>query len=76
MVLVQLLRILNQSILNQHKLLVLLMMGVLRVGPTFNISIPLSAFKNTILALDKDLYLNEIIVLRIVWNAGKIEFVS
>lgn len=38
-------------------------------GPVFNVALPLSAYKNTIFALDKDLYMNEIIILRIVWNA-------
>lgn len=38
-------------------------------GPVFNVALPLSAYKNTIFALDKDLFLNEIIYLRIVWNA-------
>lgn len=37
--------------------------------PVFNVSIPLSAFKNTILSLNHDLLMNEIIILRIVWQA-------
>jgi hypothetical protein len=36
--------------------------------PVFNVSIPLSAFNNTIFSLDKDLFVNEILVLRIVWQ--------
>jgi hypothetical protein len=36
--------------------------------PTYNICIPLSAFKGTAFELDKDLFLNEIVILRIVWQ--------
>lgn len=37
-------------------------------NPVMNITLPLSQIKNTILALDKDLYFNEIMMLKIVWN--------
>ena len=33
-----------------------------------NFTIPLSSFKNTLLAVDKDLYFNEVMLLRLVWN--------
>jgi len=36
--------------------------------PVLNMELPLSQIKNTLLALDKDLYFNEVILLRIVWN--------
>lgn len=36
--------------------------------PILTVSIPLSAFYNSIFALDKDLYMNEILILRIVWQ--------
>jgi hypothetical protein len=36
--------------------------------PVLSVSIPFSAFKNTAFAYDKDLWLNEIIVCRIVWQ--------
>lgn len=38
-------------------------------SPELVVSIPLSAFKNTILDTNKDLYFNEIMTLRIVWNS-------
>jgi len=34
----------------------------------FNVNIPFSMFKNTILSLDKDIYFGEIIILRAVWS--------
>ena len=37
-------------------------------SPVLNMELPLSQIKNTLLALDKDLYFNEVILLRIVWN--------
>jgi len=45
--------------------------------PVFNILFPLEMIKNSIFALDKNLYMGEIIILRIVWNASvKIAFNS
>lgn len=44
---------------------------------SFMVRLPLSAFKNTILELDKDLYFGRNLKLRFVWNAGtKIAFTS
>lgn len=37
--------------------------------PCYFIELPLGAIYNTIFSLDKDLYLGEIVLLRIVWNA-------
>lgn len=34
----------------------------------FNVEIPLSLFKNTILELDKDFYFGEVLILKITWN--------
>jgi len=43
----------------------------------FNIQFPLKLLKNTICAVDKDIYLGEILQLRIVWNAlSKITFAA
>jgi hypothetical protein len=36
--------------------------------PVLTFTIPLSQFYGTIMALDKDLYFNEVILLKIVWN--------
>src|SRR3954454_19559496 len=45
--------------------------------PNFVISLPLKSIKNTIFALDKDILLNEIVILRIVWNStNRIYFTS
>jgi hypothetical protein len=35
---------------------------------TYNIQIPFSVFINTLLAVDKDLYFNEVILMKITWN--------
>jgi hypothetical protein len=43
--------------------------GSAAATPVLNVSIPLNAFKNTIFELDKDLFMNEILVLRIVWQS-------
>jgi hypothetical protein len=37
-------------------------------APILDIELPLSQLKNTILALDKDLFFNEIMLLKIIWN--------
>ncbi len=37
---------------------------------TFNVTIDLGKFKNTIFSLNKDLYFGEIIILRLVWAPG------
>lgn len=43
--------------------------------PVLRISLPLSMLYNTIFAIDKDLYFNEILTLRIVWGvAAKVGF--
>jgi hypothetical protein len=34
----------------------------------YNIQIPFSVFANTLLAIDKDLYFNEVILIKITWN--------
>ena len=40
-------------------------------------SLPLSIFKNTLLAVDKDLYFNEVMLLRLVWNpVARVAFAS
>lgn len=45
--------------------------------PNFVIGLPLKSIKNTIFALDKDILLNEIVILRIVWSASnRIYFTS
>ena len=47
-------------------------------GATYiNLSIPLSMFKNTLFDIDKDLYFNEIMLIRFVWNPiARIGFTS
>lgn len=35
---------------------------------TYNIQLPFSIFSNTLLAVDKDLYFNEVILIKITWN--------
>jgi hypothetical protein len=37
-------------------------------SPAYQIVYPLGTLKNTIYALDKDIYANEILILRIIWN--------
>ena len=42
-----------------------------------NFTISLSSFKNTLLAVDKDLYFNEVMLLRLVWNpVARVAFAS
>ena len=42
-----------------------------------NFTLPLSVFKNTLLAVDKDLYFNEVMLLRLVWNpVARVAFTS
>ncbi len=36
--------------------------------PVLNVKINLSDFKNTILAMDKDFYFNEVMMLKVIWN--------
>lgn len=43
----------------------------------FNVVLPLSNLKNTILSIDKDIYFGEIIILRVVWSPStKIAFIN
>ena len=42
-----------------------------------NFTLPLSIFKNTLLAVDKDLYFNEVMLLKLVWNpVARVAFAS
>lgn len=51
--------------------------GTVAVASVINVSIPLRLFKNTICALDKDIYLGEVIQMRVVWNSiGKVYFTA
>ena len=51
--------------------------GALNAPLTQNFQIPLNVYKNTILALDKDLYFGEIVHMRLVFGPGtKVTFLS
>jgi len=51
--------------------------GTTTNSPSIDISLPLSMIKNSIFDIDKDLYFNEIMILRLVWGAAaKVGFTS
>jgi len=43
--------------------------------PIFNISLPLGMLKDSIFAIDKDLFFGEVITLKIIWNQHELHLI-